>query len=325
MIKLLTISYFRRRIHILDEHWKMPRHRFFSHEFDAEKIYIWIPIVLAIDIGACMQVFILVLERDGETLPVWNKLMTLIHWRSGRGLMTHVFRAPTSDDGQPKRQETVMSTQAPQPPQPRTVRSAFSLHTVLALSMLFFLFRFILQLLGLVFASIGLHYAMKNNMTEKWCSPAFQLGSYVFDCANNYTILPTPETGVGCIWTSGMQSTYLTATVIILIVEIILEIVDATLLIMAQKDQQVWCLPWLKVKRPWCTMLFGTGIWVAMIAIGVIRGQTEALPVNGPVVEMGGVVGGPCHVTLYGNALRGAMIAWSDGAFQAWDSAYRGT
>ena len=116
----------------------------------------------------------------------------------------------------------------------------------------------------------------------------------------------------------------MTATVVILIVEMVCEIIDATLLLKAQKGQHLWGFSLLKLQRPWCTMIFGTATWLAMIAIGVLRGKDEALPVNTRMVEIGGLVGGSCKINLYGNALRGAIIAWSDGAFQAWGSTYDG-
>lgn len=71
-------------------------------------------------------------------------------------------------------------------------------------------------------------------------------------------------------------------------------------------------------------MVFGTAVWFVMIGIGVSRGKSGALPVNRVVVEIGGLGYIPCRITLYGNALRGAIITWSDGAFQAWGSNYDG-
>src|SRR5205814_3635200 len=130
----------------------------------------------------------LVLERDGETLRGWKTLMKWLHWKSGRQVYEiNMSDIPNDETGQ----ETVSAG--------KIIRSSLSVHIVLGLSLLFFIALVILQFIGLIYTGIGLNHALHEDMQEKWCSPAFQIGVYVFDpqCHLNLTNTPHPARGIG--------------------------------------------------------------------------------------------------------------------------------
>lgn len=293
-----------------------------STHLNAETVYVWTPIILAIDIGAVMQVFILVLERDGENLPVWKKLMTWVHWRHGRQVYNvHqlTILAGPSPEAMPQAND---SQEAAQPP--TEVRNVVSLHIVLVLSVFCFVFLIILQLVGLIYTAIGVHVASEPGIQESWCSPAFLDRNYVSDLScHNYTITPEPGNGIGCIQVAGTQSGFLNATLTVLVIELVLEILDGALLLMAKTDAKL--LKSVKLKRPWFTMFFGIGVWLALIGIGVAREENGALPLNGNHVVLSGGAEATCQTVLYSAGLRGAIIAWSDGAFSSFGSVYEGS
>src|SRR5271168_2876036 len=64
---------------------------------------------------------------------------------------------------------------------------------------------------------VGLAFAFNQNgpagpLVESWCSPAFQLGSMVYDyTCKNFTVTPTSNS-TGCIQIPGAQPQWLAAT-----------------------------------------------------------------------------------------------------------------
>jgi hypothetical protein len=299
-----------------------------STQLNASQVYVWTPIVAGLDIGGCLQVFILVLEREGERLPMWNKIMRMVHWRVGLNIFKEPIEMNDSGDGTGTgtgTNGTTPSQQSASETRPATVNpaSTWSLHLLLGMSLFCFTTLFVLQFVGLVYTGIGLNTALHQNMTEVWCSPSFLVGQYLFDSScNNYTITLTPASGVGCITVAGNQPAFLKATMTVVILEIAFEIVDAGLLILARSDKNLWGP--FKVKRPWFTMICGIAVWAALIGIGVTRGRNSALPITAGWIGLNGPVEGSCKTALYCAGLRGETIAWSDGAFGSLGSAYVG-
>lgn len=295
-----------------------------STHLNAEIVFVWTPIILAIDVGAVLQVFILVLERDGERLPIWHKLMTWVHWRSGRrAYSVQLSTFPANDPQALAQPNAIPHHDAQTIAQPLIgTENVVAVHFVLLMSVFCFITLVLLQFIGLISTGAALHRALQGGMHEKWCSPAFLDHTQVFDLScHNYTIFLESDNAVGCIRVAGTQSAFLKATLTVLVIEFVLEILDATLLLMTGTDAKV--LKSVKLKRPWFTMFFGIGIWLALIGIGVSRGKNGALPLTEGYHVLTGV-GEPCKASLHAAGLRGAIIAWSDGAFSAFGTAYIG-
>ena len=291
-----------------------------STHLNASQVYVWTPIVAALDIGACLQVFVLVLERDGEQLSGWRTVMRKVHWRDGLRIFNEVIEMTDSTTEVTIPSQQTSPVIAPVIPSSATKRS---LHLLLGMSLFCFISLFVLQFVGLVYTAIGLNIALHESMTEVWCSPSFQVTHYLFDSScNNYTIALHPDRGIGCVTVEGNQPSFLKGTMTVLVLEFAFEILDAALLIMARSDMKLWGP--LKLQRPWFTMICGISVWVTLIAIGVTRGKNTALPVPAGWIGLNGKVEGICKTALYGSGLRGATIAWSDGAFKALGSSYEG-
>ena len=143
-----------------------------STRLNANTIFVWTPIVLALDIGAVLQVFILVLERDGERLPVWNKFMTWVHWRTGRQVYAINLPPIPSDEGEVVAEPSI---------EVKEIRGIVSINVLLITSVLCLVTLLILQFVGLIYAGIGLNHALYESMQESWCSPIFQVAKKVYD------------------------------------------------------------------------------------------------------------------------------------------------
>jgi hypothetical protein len=107
---------------------------------------------------------------------------------------------------------------------------------------------------------------------------------------------------------------------IVLIIEIVIEVIDAMILLNVNAERKVW--KDIEKKRPWCTMVFGIGVLVAIIGLGVH--QSVQFPLPGNQVAIIGVSEGTCTSTLYYGGLRGSIIAWCDGIFGRFISLYYG-
>jgi hypothetical protein len=292
-----------------------------STHLDASQIYVWTPIVVGIDIGACFQVWVLVLEKHGERLPGWKSFMRKVHWKKNLDIFHQEIEIKTTEEtgvSTPTIQATTLMTPATLSPS-----NARPFHFLLGMSLFCFVTLVVLQFVGLVYTAIGLNLALHEPMKESWCSPSFQVGLYLFDdSCRNYSIAIHPERGIGCVTVDGTQPNILKATMTILIIEFVFEMLDAALLLVANSDRRLWGP--FKLKRPWFTIVCGLGVWFAMIGIGVSRGRNAALPVPAGWVGLTGVVEGTCKTVINGAGLRGAIIGWSDGAFKALGSSYEG-
>ena len=174
-----------------------------------------------------------------------------------------------------------------------------------------------LQIIGLRYSAIG--YSQRRNLKTQWCSPALQLGSSLVDSTCQTYNITTSNNGTGCIILPGAQPKWLLGTMLVLIIEIVIEIVDAIILIKAD-ERTLW--KDIKKKRPWCTMIFGIGVMASFIALGVY--QSTYFPLPGNQVAIIGLAEGTCTSTLYYGGLRGSIIAWIDGLFGRFALMYYG-
>ena len=187
-----------------------------------------------------------------------------------------------------------------------------------------------LQIIGFAF-SVTRFLDAETKPQKTWCSPAFQLAvnpndtignlsparPLVFDgsCDNNHTVTIYPQ-GIGCIGIDGDQSAWLRATVIVVALQIVLEIVDVFLLVRFQNPTT-----WFH-RRPVCTMVSGVAVWVGLTIIAGV--QTKNYPLISGVVAIIAPAQPDCRLQLNSAGLRGEIIAWSDGVFGALNTAYFG-
>ena len=138
---------------------------------DPEKILVWTPIALVLDVGAVMQIFILIAEEDGER--AWH---TIVGWWGSQ------------------------TSKIPRRPDPfqdiaLNIRKSSTVILLLSLSALLFFMLLVLQVYGLV-SSITGHRI--EDISASWCSPAFQLGRVVYDGCQSYNV-DLLHTGTACI------------------------------------------------------------------------------------------------------------------------------
>jgi hypothetical protein len=157
-----------------------------------------------------------------------------------------------------------------------------------------------------------------------WCSPGFQLANgntdakhLIFDgtCSKNHTVSFNSQ-GTGCINLPGEQILWLQLTVAIISVQLLLQAVDVYLL---QKYQNTGS--WMRM-TPICTMAMGVTVWTALTVIAGFQSRTY--PLMSHVVAINAPQAVDCQIFLTSAGLRGEIIAWSDGVFQAFKFAYFG-
>ena len=118
------------------------------------------------------------------------------------------------------------------------------------------------------------------------------------------------------------QAHWLRATVGIVGVSLVLEVLDLVLLARVGGKMRVWGV---KVRRPWGCMVWGLVVLGIVLEEGVR--QAGALPEG-----MGGVVWVVLdlervvvwRVPVVAAGLRGAVIGWYDGVFSGWGRGYFG-
>lgn len=291
-----------------------------SSTFDPNQIYIWLPITLVIDVGAVMQVFLLLIEtpanpHEPDGKQIWNWNFIIRGFRRYKDGVDPTFRNqyPERNADQHHRSQDRKSIDW----------NSFRRSILLIVSILILIGLVVLQSLGLHYAIVGYHSS--EPVFESWCSPAFQLGTKVYDLeCHSYDIHFI--NGNGCINVSGNQKQWLLGTIWILSFEIFFEAFDLTWLILVNRSRKLWNE--VDLKRPWTTIILGLLIWGALIWLGVIQTKTYPLigasPYGMEVGLTGNLQQGNCTTTLFPSGLRGAIIAWSDGIFYSLGVTYFG-
>jgi len=305
-----------------------------STKMDGSQIMVWLPLSLVIDAGAMLQVLILVSEEHGSRIRAWlspHICCTKVGMVPSAG-ETYKLESIKSQEDQPNNPVTQLST-----PNPityptsltdttnsaalgigRRQRHPWGLAAVVVTVGTLFMSTLILQIVGLIYAVQDLHQSTTFEMS--WCSPAFVLGGTAFDVlCGNYTVMPA-DNGTGCITLPGSQSQWLSATVVVVILQLVVEVVDAVILALVNSKTK-----WreIKMKRPWCTMFLGISIWATLVGIGVIQTMSFPLPAHA-IALMGPDYKSACRTNLYPAGLRGTIIGWCDGLFQSFGSLYLG-
>jgi len=189
---------------------------------------------------------------------------------------------------------------------------------------------FLLLVTVIVLQILGFNRAVRGvrglTPSVSWCCPVFQpFGIAVLD--GNCDIYPINQNfvkGVGCIEIPGVrQMTWLKATAAGTAIGLILEGVDICILTFVHTKSR-----WrgMKMRRPWCTMFGGLTVLGMILVYGIIYAST--LPPG--ISEKIWVVQNADEPTLWAGeltpaGLRGAMLAWNDGIFSSWGTAYSGS
>jgi len=270
-----------------------------STKMDGGQIMVWLPLSLVIDAGAMLQVLILVGEEHGARIRTWLRFY-----------MSCTKTRTVSSAGIHSESLTATVDTAALDPSWRQ-RHPGGLTAVLVIVGVLFISILTLQIVGLVYAVQGLHQSTTFEMS--WCSPAFVLGGTAFDLlCGNYTVMPA-DNGTGCITLPGSQSQWLLATVLVIILQLAVEVVDALVLAFVNSKTK-WRQ--IKMKRPWCTMFLGISVWATFVGIGVIQTMSFPLPAHA-IALTGPDYISTCRTNLYAAGLRGTIIGWCDGLFQS--------
>lgn len=298
-----------------------------STGFHADKILTWTPLLLLIDAGSMAQVFFLIVE-DFSLFTRLRKVLSPHKTATGERLLQDrgEGKASNLEEGvtialhavNVTAQITIHPTDSKHPP------LFTSKPLYIAIIALFLLITvFVLQIFGL---SHAVRAAKATAPSVSWCSPIFQpFGIAVLD--GNCNVWPIQQTfskGVGCILIPGLQQkSWLEATVAGSSIAIVLELLDIIILASVHSGTR-----WrgVKMRRPWLTMFSGLAVLGLTLVFGVV--YASILPPG--ISQKVWVVTYAGTMTIYegqlGTAgLRGAMIAWNDGVFQAWGTTYFGS
>jgi hypothetical protein len=179
---------------------------------------------------------------------------------------------------------------------------------------------------------IGLGYAVQGrrvlNMKAIWCSPMFRASVAVSSNCELFPVLLSASNGIGCIRLPAVdQYRWLTATVAILSLCLVLELVDGFILVSVSNHASCW--RGARLKRPWFTMIAGNVILVVILIGGIFMAIQLPREVNKYVsvfkYEASINASTVCAGELLSPGVRGSIIGWTDGFLHSWGEAYQGS
>jgi hypothetical protein len=294
-----------------------------STELQPDEILTWAPLPLVLDVGSVLQIFILLIEEDMVVSEGRSVLGRTVGWMRRRQA---VPRLPPSEEelGYPLRRTD--SNSSFDKLKKRRMNPVLAMliqgnHGVLLIVCVVNFFALVtLQIVGLIHSIRA--YSQYHVLETQWCSPALQLGSQLIDGTCQTHNITLSDNGTGCASVpDNLATSWLLVTTVVLIIELVIEVIDALILINVNAERKLWVD--IKKKRPWFSMIFGIGVLAAFIAIGVIQSRFFPLP-GGNHVAIIGRAEGTCTSNLYYGGLRGSIIAWSDGILEKLSTAYYG-
>ena len=181
----------------------------------------------------------------------------------------------------------------------------------------------VLQFIGLRYAATGRHV---SDLKARYCSPLFQSSLAVL---TNCEVLPVYLMGshtIGCIDLPGTeQKRWLTATVAVLSISLMLEAFDAAVLILLGTGTR-----WRgrELNRPWASMVGGNIALIAALIVSVYYSLMVPAGTDGEVwvfrYEASVEAATVCRSGVRPPGVRGQVIAWTDGFLGSWGPAYYG-
>jgi hypothetical protein len=251
-----------------------------STHFDPQRIYIWTPLMLGIDVAALLHVIKQQLpdqERTQHRHLDYETVETK-HLQQNERNYTDIFW---------------------------TIVAALLVLTLIGL-----------QMAGLVFSAS--HFARRSQLQlqTSWCSPAFQLGNSTFNSeCTPFPITQYESLGIACVIVEGDQSTWLGWTTLGLIAFLIMEFGESIVLFLPQLKN---FRSKYHYHAPIVTTLTGIIVGFAFITVG--WHQMKSLPsgISENRLGIAGGIGGDCAFSPFPGGLRGTIIAWCDGIFKGW-------
>ncbi|KAF2195800.1 hypothetical protein K469DRAFT_649992 [Zopfia rhizophila CBS 207.26] len=317
-----------------------------STHLRAAEVLVWMPLALILDVGAMLQMAVLIVEKHGiqnlgvalrNTIPgikppAYSSRQEIPSVSQAEEQKDATF--PTKSPALAAHSGSISNYEASVHPssrgdseaRPKRPNDDILKHAVVALFAFIFLLILIgLQLAGLVLAVQG---RRQKGLTVKWCAPAFRDFAKAIttgDC-QAYEIGPSSSNGIGCIDVPARhQEDWLTGTIICLSASIAFQVIDMVLLRCAHGKK----FRGVKMQRPWLTMFGGVLILVMLIAYGVFNANRLPPGVTNTVwiyrKEPCEMLGRVCQGNLKSPGLRGMIIGWSDGLFDSWGSVYHGS
>ena len=261
-----------------------------STRFEAQKIMIWTPLMVAGDVAALIHLI-------KEQYPNGPKPSQGSDNQESQELLDR-HRQDRQQAGKIGRQRNTTDI------------------LCMIISIILLVTSILLQVAGLVFAIIRFLRRSQLQLQTTWCSPACQLGNETFNSeCTHFPIVQHETLGIACVSVPGNQATWLGWTVVGVLVLLIVELSEVAILFLPQFKK-------FRVNRgyraPIVTTLAGIIVWVSFIVIGFI--QIRALPAGLSENRLGIVssMEGTCAFDAFPGGLRGTIIAWSDGLFGGW-------
>lgn len=299
----------------------------------AETVLVWMPLTLILDVGAMLQMVVLIIEKHGFRNLVQafsNAVLKLGRKRRSRPPLAAAVQIDLDLPAHPEPNSTKGGNVAvsrdveaiPQKPHDDVLR-----HTIVALfAFIFLLIMIILQIMALVFAVKGRNGPDKK---VKWCSPAFRdfaVAVVVPGTCDIYPVTNSSSYGIGCIeLPARQQADWLSGTIVCLSASLIVQAMDMALLRCAHGRR----FRGVKMQRPWLTMFSGVLILIVLITFSVFNAGRLPPGISNIVwvfrKSAKETHGSVCRGTLNSPGLRGMIIGWTDGLFDSWGSVYHGS
>ncbi|KAF8247332.1 hypothetical protein K440DRAFT_661523 [Wilcoxina mikolae CBS 423.85] len=302
-----------------------------STKLDPAKVMVWTPILLVIDVGAVLQVFILVVEKYGARFPFLrhimhahpspqtdesfvNPFLLLENWGSRSNAAS---RNPSShhQDGQ--------SESGDQPKNGTAQDIPWAELLIATIALILFFVIIALQIIGLIAA---VRARSVENLTVPWCSPVFNVFAFAVQDAscNLYAVEQNRNGGIACIkLPATLQHRWSIATEVTVALSLFLQFIDFWILLCVNSKFKK--LRQAKMKRPWFTMFFGLGVLLTVLILSILQAymlppgmSKDVLVANEAETEF------LCRGTLTPPGLRGSNIGWWDGLMQSWGCAWYG-
>jgi hypothetical protein len=303
-----------------------------STKLHPTKVMVWTPILLVIDVGVVLQVFILVVEKYGPQFPLLRHILHPVN-QTNDGFLNPIL---LSENWRHRSTHSAIGTNRTPGVQPRqqgpsdleqqddTSQDISWVELFVAISALILFFCMIaLQIIGLVAAgrarSVG-------NLEVSWCSPVFNSFAFaVLDSSCNiYAVKQNKKGGIACIeLPAKLQHRWSVATEVVVALSLVLQFIDFCILLCVNSKYRQ--LRQVKMKRPWLSMFFGLLVLITMMGLGISQAYTlppgitkDILVANKAEKEF------ICRATLTPPGLRGSNIGWWDGLMQSWGCAWYG-
>ena len=283
-----------------------------STQFAPDQVLTWTSIVLVIDAGSMLQLFVLVLEKESLGIRIRDK------FRAAFLNLRRTLHIPIREHTEPAQP---LLRQQDEITRPLLTHRAF----YIAISaLLLFLAVFVLQILALQAAVKIVH---DSAPLVSWCSPMFQpFGAAVIDGDCHIYAISRHEksTGIGCILIPGQQQkSWILLTLIITVAALVMEFVDLTIL--TYVNTKTKCNG-VKMRRPWCTMFGGLVVLGITLGFGLMYAQYLPPGISSRITIVMNVQNRNFFYTgrLVSAGLRGALLGWNDGVFSSWGKEYYG-